>query len=253
MIFSMKTLYRCLLVCVAFFTFEILAIVPAYADVVIESTRIVYPSDRREVTIGVRNAGSAPALVQIWVDGKRGSKGQAEPAPFVVTPPLFRLDAQKGQRIRLFQTGAALPQDRESIFWFNLLDVPPKAKAAPETNLLQLAVRQRIKMFYRPQRLSGSAASAPAQIVWRLENRLGKWVIIADNPSPYFISLFGLDIGAAPKQTGINADMIAPFETASFSLPDRQLAFQQPVPIRYRFINDYGAVVRGESFASVTP
>ncbi|WP_180821372.1 fimbria/pilus periplasmic chaperone, partial [Vibrio parahaemolyticus] len=45
---------------------------------------------------------------------------------------------------------AALPQDRESVYYFNLREIPPRSK---EANVLQIALQTRIKLFYRPKAL----------------------------------------------------------------------------------------------------
>ncbi len=71
-------------------------------------------------------------------------------APFIVLPPIVRIEPGKGQSWRLVFNGSRLPQDRESLFWFNLLDIPPEPKNGKTDNYLQLAIRSRIKLFYRP-------------------------------------------------------------------------------------------------------
>lgn len=54
-------------------------------------------------------------------------------------------------------TGEALPNDRESIFWLNILDISAKPKFENKNNLnvnsnyLQLPIHSRIKLFYRPE------------------------------------------------------------------------------------------------------
>jgi hypothetical protein len=45
-----------------------LCMVGAHASVVINGTRVIYPSDEREVTVKLSNEGSLPALVQAWLD-----------------------------------------------------------------------------------------------------------------------------------------------------------------------------------------
>lgn len=39
--------------------------------------------------------------------------------------PVSRIDAKRGQTIKLMYTGSTvLPSDKESVFWFNVLEVP---------------------------------------------------------------------------------------------------------------------------------
>ncbi len=75
---------------------------------------------------------------------------EKDSAPFIVLPPIVRIEPGKGQSWRLVFNGSRLPQDRESLFWFNLLDIPPEPKNGTAINYLQLAIRSRIKLFYRP-------------------------------------------------------------------------------------------------------
>ncbi|WP_348253599.1 fimbria/pilus periplasmic chaperone, partial [Salmonella enterica] len=67
---------------------------------------------------------------------------------FVITPQVSRIDPQKGQWLRITYMGTTLPQDRESLFWFTVLEIPPKSKAkqGESLNQLHLAFRTRIKL-----------------------------------------------------------------------------------------------------------
>ncbi|EBW8988557.1 molecular chaperone, partial [Salmonella enterica subsp. enterica serovar Enteritidis] len=83
------------------------------AGVVMGGTRIVYPQNSKEVAFSVSNMESAvPYLIQSWVENDAEGKNRA--APFIVTPPLFRLDPDQTNTLRIQYTGAPLPADRES-------------------------------------------------------------------------------------------------------------------------------------------
>ncbi len=72
-----------------------------------------------------------PSLTQVWVDdGRVQNQPEKDAAPFIVLPPIVRIEPGKGQSWRLVFNGSRLPQDRESLFWFNLLDIPPEPKMA---------------------------------------------------------------------------------------------------------------------------
>ena len=105
----------------------------AAAAVVVDGTRVVYPAAKREVTINIRNPGATPSLVQAWLDaGDPHAKPGESKVPFVLTPPLFRIDPTKVQSLRLVYTHDPLREDRESLFWLNVLDIPPRAAANPD-------------------------------------------------------------------------------------------------------------------------
>lgn len=45
---------------------------------------------------------------------------------FIITPPLFRLDALQSSRLRIVKTEGAFPIDRESLQWICVKAIPPK-------------------------------------------------------------------------------------------------------------------------------
>jgi P pilus assembly chaperone PapD len=63
--------------------------VQAQAGIVIGGTRVIYNGDKKETSASIRNPDrSGVWLVQSWVDsGMKGNK-----TPFIVTPPLFRIN-----------------------------------------------------------------------------------------------------------------------------------------------------------------
>ena len=94
----------------------------AKADIVISGTRIVYTQSSKDVVVNLDNHGTKPLLVQTWLDdGRDGVNPQELKLPFIITPPVSRIDPKKGQSVRITYTGTPLPQDRESCsgstFW----------------------------------------------------------------------------------------------------------------------------------------
>jgi chaperone protein EcpD len=247
---------RRVLVAVLIAISSIIAIPQAAAGVVINGTRVVYPAAKREVTISLQNAGATPSLVQAWLDtGNIYSKPGDSKVPFVLTPPLFRLDPTKVQSLRLVYTHDPLPQDRESVFWLNVLDIPPRAAVNPDLpNQLDLAFKHRMKVFFRPAGLAGSAADAPARLTWKLLSKDGKLTgIQASNPTPYHVSLTQLTATVAGHPLTIKADMVEPFASRSFDVPDLPTAPSATVSVEYWFVNDYGGNVNGTASASAAP
>lgn len=226
----------------------------ATAGIIIDTTRVVYPAAKREVTINIRNNSQLPSLVQAWLDsGDAKSKPGESMVPFVLTPPLFRLDPTKSQSVRLVYTQEPLPADRESLFWLNVLDVPPRAAANPERpNQLEMAFKHRMKVFFRPAGLKGSAADAPARLTWKLAHKDGKLVgLQVNNPTPYHVTLIQADATVEGKAIKFKADMVDPFASSTFALDEPVGAVVAPVEVEYTFVNDYGGNVKATASASV--
>lgn len=102
------------------FFLSLLLIIPTgiNAGVIISGTRIIYNENEKEVTVKISNEGKVPVLIQNWIDtGNVDAKPENIQVPFVLTPPVFRIEPEKSQSLRISFTGAAtLPKDKESIY-----------------------------------------------------------------------------------------------------------------------------------------
>ncbi|WP_415493438.1 molecular chaperone, partial [Burkholderia ubonensis] len=153
---------------------------------------------------------------------------------------LGRLGAEKQQTLRVLYYGQGLPADRESVFWLNVQEIPQKAK---DDNTLQIAVRQRVKLFYRPAGLPGKVEEAPTQLRWKLVQRDGKAQLEVSNPSAYFVSLASVKVQSGGKNYDATAEMVPPSATRHFAVKDLPAgAAAAGVKVHFESINDYGAV-----------
>lgn len=208
----------------------------ASASVVIDGTRVIYPSDVREVTVKLTNNGKSPVLVQSWIDlGNADDMPDKVVTPFVLTPPVNRVDSGKGQTLRIRGANTStLRQDRESVYWLNVLEIPAKPKEiTKQENYLQLALRTRIKLFYRPKGLQGNPMKAPEELVWKAKS--GK--ISVYNPTSYHVSLTQLTLNG--KTTP--ADMVSPQSEVIINTN-----VTPGTKITAFWVNDYGATNNGD-------
>ncbi|WP_426394879.1 molecular chaperone [Ralstonia sp. R-29] len=219
----------------------------AQASVVIAGTRVIFPAQEREVTVRLTNDGKTPALVQTWVDnGEANETPEKISTPFLLSPPLFRLDPSKGQTLRLVYTKEPLAQDKESLFWLNVLEVPPKGAAEDDANKLQIAFRTRIKVIFRPQGLTGSADEAPEKVRWEIVRDGNEYVLKGTNSTPYIVNLGTLSLKSGGKTYDAGAGHIKPGETASFAVKELHSAPATGSEVEYHSINDWGGSVAGK-------
>lgn len=214
----------------------------ALAGITITGTRIIYPAAEREVTVRLNNRADQPALVQAWIDdGDARQPLDKIEVPFVLLPPVSRVEAHKGQTLRMMYTGNNLPTTQESIFWLNVLDIPPTDKKLAGKNQLQMAMRSRIKIFFRPRSLSEDGAKqAAAGLIWRKGSKSDR--LTATNPSPYFVNVSRVTADAlSGRQIATQrGEMLAPGATEEFILHGGALTHIKPV-IHYQYLDDYGA------------
>jgi P pilus assembly chaperone PapD len=147
-----------------------------------------------------------PSLTQVWVDdGRVQNQPEKDSAPFIVLPPIVRIEPGKGQSWRLVFNGSRLPQDRESLFWFNLLDIPPEPKNGTAINYLQLAIRSRIKLFYRPAGVAAEKMAPENALRWALAPT-GNGLRVS-NASARYITIDSITLNGQKQSAG----MVAPF------------------------------------------
>lgn len=222
---------------------------PAQANVVIAGTRQVFRGGEREITVQLSNRGSTPSLVQAWVDdGDEKATPSNSKAPFLVAPVLSRLDPMKGQALRVLLTSGGLPQDRESLFWLNVLDVPSLDRKRAGENHLQVAFRSRLKLLYRPDGLKGSAASAAEGLQWKLGTRDGKQVLTASNASPYFVSVSSVSLTTGGRRfVSDAAGTLEPHGEMQIALEPSASAPAGAAQVEYFWVSDFGASIRQSS------
>ena len=209
------------------------------ASVTLVGTRIIYNSASKEKTLQFSNQDNKPSLVQIWVDSKaKNSSPDKASAPFIITPPIFRIDAKKSQLVRIMFSGKEkLPADRESVFYFNFLQVPAVNDEDKDKNKLLLMVTNNLKLFYRPANLQGDPNQMADNL---LVSRTGNSLTIK-NPMPFHANISSATIVSNNKIEIIkNIKMIAPFSSQDFPI---QGTFKKS-QVTLKVINDYGVEIK---------
>ncbi|EJD1898482.1 fimbria/pilus periplasmic chaperone [Escherichia coli] len=139
------------------------------------------------------------------------------------------LPTRKEASLRIMFIGKSqLPTDRETLFWMNVKAIPPTDEKNTQKNTLQLALQNRIKLFYRPTNLPVQAGKARDMLRFKYE---GKQLRVI-NPSPYYLTVTGIRVQGAKLPN-------------AFVPPKSDVTVSSPVmlagEITYQTINDYGA------------
>ncbi|MET0256882.1 MAG: fimbria/pilus periplasmic chaperone [Luteibacter sp.] len=220
----------------------------ASAAIVIGGTRVVFPGDRRDVAVRIQNKGDEPALVQAWIDeGDVASTPQNAEGPFVITPPVFRVDPGHGHTLRIVHVGTSAPVDAEKLYWLNIMEIPPKADAGSDANVLQFAFRHRLKVLHRPKDLSLPVDRAASALRWSLVRHEGRSTLAVTNASPYVVSFNNVTLlKEGAESFSLGGGMVLPGATTRMKLRDGTTG-KGATGVSYALINDFGAVVRGNA------
>ncbi|EOZ6590789.1 molecular chaperone [Salmonella enterica] len=206
----------------------------AHAGVSIGGTRVIFDGHKKEASLIVFSSedDTYPYLIQSFIDnkGEKGDISNNTRPPFIITPPLFRLEPGKENSLRIIKTAETLPDDRESVFWINVKAIPGSDKNADTENTLKLVLKNRVKLFYRPSGIMKRDADTFSKVTF---SRQGSAVIVS-NPTPYFISFNSLRVGGKTVDTSFV--MVPPKGQARYLLPDGVSGND----VSWSYITDYG-------------
>ncbi|MFC0225513.1 fimbrial biogenesis chaperone [Serratia aquatilis] len=226
----------------------LLVATPVMASVVMLNTRVIYPAGAQSQTIQLTNNDSIPYVVQMWSDiNNPSSTPDTADGPFVAVPALFRIEPKTGQSVRLVFTGKDLPQDRESVFYLNSVQIPPKNVAGAQQNQMMVVLRNRVKIFYRPKGITGEPEKIAEQLRFSLKQQSGQWVLTVNNDSVFHASFIKAAAMVGDKQVPFKADMVAPKSQASWKLDKGASSPAGARKVTFTLVNDYGGHSRAEA------
>ncbi|WP_423244831.1 fimbria/pilus periplasmic chaperone [Erwinia persicina] len=206
----------------------------AFAAIALDRTRVIYDGSQKSISLNVSNENKQlPYLAQGWIEDASGKKISS---PLTVLPPVQRIEPGAKSQVKVQGLPAvnALPQDRESLFYFNMREIPPRTD---KPNTLQIALQTRIKLFYRPASLMNTAGAmtTPWQEKITLHKQGDRYEV--NNPTPYYVTLVdGSSTVKGESAKGFEPVMVEPNGKASLTVGSGVLG-SSPV---LTYINDYG-------------
>ncbi|WP_265694179.1 fimbrial biogenesis chaperone [Providencia rustigianii] len=230
--FSYYHVLMTLLICAGFS-----ALAPAMeGGLRLAQTRVVFDAANPNAKIAIKNSSPQVYLIKADVMNTPDGNAQRPAPPFIVTPPMFRLEKESQNTLLIVRNGTAdLPVDRESVFYLSFLAIPSTSKAnvsEGEMTSAQISVgiRNVIKLFYRPKGLSMSMETASSKLTF---HHLGQQIEVK-NPTPYYITLAQLSVNQHPIDVRELGPMIAPFSTQTYPIKENATHAE------WRVITDYG-------------
>ncbi|KVN30625.1 fimbrial protein [Burkholderia pyrrocinia] len=208
----------------------------AHASIVPDRTRVIFNEGEQAAIVTITNkSASYPYLVQSWLEDAQGKRITS---PLMVVPPLQRVEANERNVLRIAKLpGTALPADRETVFYLNIREVPPKTDTP---NALQIALHTQMKLFYRPKGVQPPRDEDPTlPMTLRVDTAAHK--LVFDNPTPFHVTVVDLKAGAQKAPVPLDPVMVSPMSTAD--VPFKGAA---PATLFVTHVDDYGGQVAVE-------
>lgn len=203
----------------------------AQATVSPDRTRIIFNASNKSATVRLTNQSKIdPYLAQSWIEDASGKKTR----DYISTlPPMERIEPDEQIQIRLMALASLndLPQDRETLFYYNVREIPPRAK---EQNVMQIAMQSRLKLFWRPKAIElKEGEMIPLQKVTITRTAAG---LTLNNPTPYHITVGYIGTNGKTLMPGADSIMVVPFTSATQHLSSL------PSTFKLGFVADYGGL-----------
>ena len=125
----------------------------------LNGTRYVYEGGKKSLSVMVSNESEQKYAGQVWIDN---DNEKDKDVYFTTSPTFFKVDPKSRQTIRILDINPNLPQDRETLTWLNVQEIPPAPKSGG--NVLAIALNTRVKLIYRPQTLVDGRKEAEKQV-----------------------------------------------------------------------------------------
>ncbi|MDD8344950.1 fimbria/pilus periplasmic chaperone [Escherichia coli] len=211
----------------------------SYGSVILLGTRIIYPSDKQSQDIRFQSSDTVPSVISLWIN-KNVNSSQGDNSPFVVTPTVFKIEPGKGQSARLMFTGMALPEDRESLYYLNFVQLPASNRDA---NKLLVSYKSTVKLIYRPENLNYDIDKLSNYLKADLRN-ITQGQITIKNESPFYVTLTRLSILHNDKVLANNSEkdlsMLSPFSSSIYKIKPQSIP--TGTLIQVNLINDLGGL-----------
>lgn len=213
----------------------------ASAVVNAEKTRVVFNSGSIAESLSLVNSEKEPVVVQVWTDnGDPTVSPDQVHTPVVINPPVFKMKPGEIRNIRLLLVSAgSLPQDRESVYWLNIYQIPPNTETQHKgEKKIVLPLKIRMKVFVRPEKIGELLENDAQKLQFSIDRESRNKTLLIQNPTPWHLTLSSLRSG----KTALPGVMVAPFTSERVEIPaDKTLADK----VEYDVINDNGTRWQG--------
>ncbi|EMT6576084.1 TPA: molecular chaperone [Providencia rettgeri] len=196
----------------------------------LDQTRVIINSDSASQVFSILNDDNSPYLIQTAVTDKL--EGKKSPF-FIVTPPLFRLDAKSKFSAKiLVNNKKELPTDKESLFYLYTRAIPATQQPNEQESNAKLTFVTNIiiKVLYRPNHLAVPNTNIFEQVT--LIPKGTEWQF--NNPTPYYLTVVNIKIN---QQTYKKNLTLPPFNQTTIDGVNGKITTAS-----WQMINDFGGL-----------
>lgn len=202
----------------------------AYAQGIVfgQGTRIIFNLDRPSTKLNITNFSETNFLVQATIHSD--DEARTLSSDFMVTPELFKVQANATKSVAIRRVDGTLPDDRETLVYVVGKFIPEKeTKSDGEVELLYSFTQ---KVFVRPTYLKSEDGVGDS--LNKIEYSYENGSLYVENKSPYYLTFFQIFIDGKKYQIPNSVRMLSPFSKNNLQYTTK------PKKIKWSFISDSG-------------
>ncbi|MDD8344947.1 molecular chaperone [Escherichia coli] len=224
------------------------------AGVMTEHSRFIFNGDKDFESSVLVNTNEYPVVVQLWIDqGDYTQAPEKSDAPFFITPVTSKMEPLKINEIKIIYSGESvnLPQDRESLYWVNIFEVPPFDNKTSAENKVALTMLTQVKLIYRPVKLKTDASKLRkvlTKISFKPRAIQNKISLILNNPTPYMANMASLTLVSRSGENLSTVEAIQGDNLTIYPMSSKEIALDNFIDINsiygliLHLIDDQGRV-----------
>ncbi|WP_392566618.1 molecular chaperone [Utexia brackfieldae] len=167
-----------------------------FAGIIAENSRIIFDEGMNQQSLMIANTNKYPIIVQTWIDnGDVNNTPEKTDAPFIVLPAVFKMNPNDTKGLRIMFKHQPLPDDRESLYWLNIYEIPPKHKSTSDSvPELVVAMNTQMKIFYRPKALANQKVDLLSRLQFSITQDKPDIILNVTNPTGYYASFSSIKL-----------------------------------------------------------
>lgn len=154
------------------------------SSIEINKDKFIFIESVNQEIIEINNKENNDYFIQSWVT--HYDKENSNEIPFMVTPPLFKIEKDETFSLKIFKKDEIKERDRETLYRINIKRIPILLNSDNNKNMLHVSINSVYNLIYRPISIEKDAKDAYKKIEF-LKNKNNEFII--NNPTPYFIAL----------------------------------------------------------------
>lgn len=211
----------------------------AYCGIMPSQSRIIYHEEDKEQSLMLANTNEYPVIVQTWIDRGEGNPETVN-IPFISIPPVFRMEPSDIKGVRIIYNKDKLPDNKESLFWFNIYEIPPEKKEFNSENSVLITMNTQIKLFFRPETIN----TIPEEVVEKITcKKINNTNIECYNPSLIHLSVINLKIMTDDnkiKEVSGNDLILPPLSSKKLTIDAMHGSIKKMIVM---YVNDNGEIL----------